>query len=90
MLVARSLGATLVIPDIRGSQPGDKRLVPLASPISISAIVKEIGGGGNFASFFRIVIIVLHFCLLVLLSTVIDAHLILSATKTSLVFPIGC
>lgn len=89
MLVARSLGATLVIPDIRGSQPGDKRLV-IVSPISISAIVEEIGGGGNFASFFRIVIIVLHFCLLVLLSTVIDAHLILSATKTSLVFPIGC
>jgi hypothetical protein len=27
VLVARSLGATLVIPDIRGSQPGDKRLV---------------------------------------------------------------
>nr|ACU20281.1 unknown [Glycine max] len=25
VLVARSLGATLVIPDIRGSQPGDKR-----------------------------------------------------------------
>lgn len=26
VIVARNLGATLVIPDIRGSQPGDKRL----------------------------------------------------------------
>lgn len=27
VIVARNLGATLVVPDIRGSQPGDKRLV---------------------------------------------------------------
>jgi len=27
VIVARNLGASLVIPDIRGSQPGDKRLV---------------------------------------------------------------
>jgi len=27
VIVARSLGAALVIPDIRGSQPDDKRLV---------------------------------------------------------------
>jgi len=27
VIVARSLGATLVIPDIRGSQLGDRRLV---------------------------------------------------------------
>lgn len=67
MLVARSLGATLVIPDIRGSQPGDKRLVlrkmlmQIASPISVSSIVEHIcewsgvewSGveGVNFASF---------------------------------------
>lgn len=29
VIVARNLGATLVIPDIRGSQPGDKRFVLL-------------------------------------------------------------
>lgn len=60
MLVARSLGATLVIPDIRGSQPGDKRsvlrkmLMQIVSLISISTVVEHIcewSGGGYFASF---------------------------------------
>lgn len=32
VVVARYLGATLVLPDIRGSKPGDKRLVLTVEP----------------------------------------------------------
>lgn len=33
VVVARYLGATLVLPDIRGSEPGDKRLVLTIEPL---------------------------------------------------------